>query len=220
VAGGGGETLKAPNANLSPDKTTDENGICLDIILSVTITNPYQVLGLKPDASADEVRAAYRRLAAQIHPDTQPAERKDWAAEQMRVLNAARDLLLDIERRAEYDARFGRPAYDSNPWAYSRPHTAGNAWTFTQRPPREWSDAELSAFLSWQVRRLLMPLALWGTLLVVIWLGVFAPAWLTILGRFLWAAGSFIFTLGSFMVAPLFIAIVLALLVFSLRRLR
>jgi hypothetical protein len=192
----------------------------LDIIPVVTATNPYQVLGLKPGATADEIRAAYRRLAAQIHPDTQPAERKDWAAEQMRVLNAARDVLLDPERRAEYDERFGRPAYDGNPWAYSRPQSAGNSWAFTQRPPREWSDAELSGYLTRQVRRLLMTAALWGTLLVVIGLGVFAPAWLGAFGRFLWAAGSFIFTLGSFMVAPLFIAIALALLVFTLRRLR
>lgn len=182
--------------------------------------DPYLVLGLKPSATADEVRAAYRRLAAQIHPDTQPADRKDWAAEQMRTLYAARDLLLDPDRRAEYDARFSRPAYDGNPWAYSRPTSTGNTWTFTQRPPREWSDAELSGYLAHHMRRLLMSLALAGTLIVVIWLGVFAPAWLAILGRFIWAAGSFIFTLGSFMVAPLFIAIVLALLIFSLRRLR
>ncbi len=176
----------------------------------MTVTNPYQVLGLKPDASADEVRAAYRRLAAQIHPDTQPAERKDWAAEQMRTLNAARDLLLDVERRAETEARFRRPAhdYDSNPWAYP------------QRPPHEWSDAELGSYLSRRVRRLLLTLTLWGTLFLVVGLGIFAPAWLVAFWRFFWIAVSFIFTVGSYLLAPLFIAIMLALIAASLRRLR
>lgn len=182
--------------------------------------DPYRVLGLKPDATADEVRAAYRRLAAQIHPDTQPAERKDWAAEQMRTLNAARDLLLDDEQRTEYDARFRRPSYDGNPWAYNRPRASEEAEAFTQRPLHEWSDAELSSYLSRRLRRLLMTLTLWGTLLTVIALGIFAPAWLLAFGRFLWLALSFIFTFGSYLLAPLFITIVLALIVFSARRLQ
>lgn len=184
------------------------------------VPDPYRVLGLKPDATADEVRAAYRRLAAQIHPDTQPADRKDWAAEQMRTLNAARDLLLDAEQRAEYDARFRRATYDGNPWAYSWPRAAGESWASTQRPPREWSDAELSRYLSHRLRRLLVTLALWGTLIAVIGLGVFAPAWLMAVGRFLWVALSLIVTLGSYLLAPLFISVVLALIAFSLHRFR
>lgn len=191
----------------------------LDIISVVPPPDPYRVLGLKPDATANEVRAAYRRLAAQIHPDTQPADRKDWAAEQMRTLNAARDL-LDAERRAEYDAHRRRTAYDGNPWAYSRARAYGGAETFTRRPLHEWSDAELAAYLSRKLRRLLMTLTLWGTLIAVIGLGVFAPAWLLAFGRFLWLALSFIFTFGSYLLAPLFITIVLALIVLSAHRSR
>jgi curved DNA-binding protein CbpA len=36
--------------------------------------NPYQVLGVKSDATADEIRKAYRKLAKQLHPDLNPGK--------------------------------------------------------------------------------------------------------------------------------------------------
>lgn len=48
-----------------------------------------QVLGLDRAADADAVRAAHRRLIAQVHPD------RGGSAELTRRVNAARDLLLD-----------------------------------------------------------------------------------------------------------------------------
>lgn len=67
--------------------------------------NPYDLLGVDPGAGTDDIRAAYRRRAAQVHPDRQPPEHKEPAAEAMRQLNDARDLLLDPRRRAALDAR-------------------------------------------------------------------------------------------------------------------
>lgn len=67
--------------------------------------DPYYLLGIELHATSDEIRAAYRRRAAEIHPDTQPPEKREWASERMKQLNAARDLLLDPKRRAEYDER-------------------------------------------------------------------------------------------------------------------
>lgn len=69
------------------------------------LPNPYDLLGVDLGANTDDIRAAYRRRAAQVHPDLQPPERKEQAAEAMRQLNAARDLLLDTRRRAALDAR-------------------------------------------------------------------------------------------------------------------
>jgi DnaJ homolog subfamily C member 19 len=46
------------------------------------------VLGLGPDADADAIRAAHRRLAASVHPD------RGGSAELAKRVNAARDLLL------------------------------------------------------------------------------------------------------------------------------
>lgn len=56
--------------------------------------NPYEVLGLKPSASQDEIKAAYRKLIKQYHPDQYTNNPlKDLADEKMREINAAYDTL-------------------------------------------------------------------------------------------------------------------------------
>ena len=49
--------------------------------------DPYKVLGLSPDASDEEVKKAYRRLAKQYHPDLNPGD--PVAAKKMQEINAA-----------------------------------------------------------------------------------------------------------------------------------
>ena len=66
--------------------------------------DPFAVLGVLPQATPDEIRSAYRQMAAACHPDTQPPEKKAWASEQMIRLTAARDLLLDPRSRARVQA--------------------------------------------------------------------------------------------------------------------
>ncbi len=63
--------------------------------------DPYQVLGLKRDATEGEIRAAYRKLAKRYHPDLNPG--KPEATERFKQINAANDLLSDPEKRARYD---------------------------------------------------------------------------------------------------------------------
>ena len=60
----------------------------------------YRLLGVDPSASRDEVLAACRRLARTFHPDRNDSPR---ATEEMRVVNAVRQLLTDPNARAEYD---------------------------------------------------------------------------------------------------------------------
>jgi DnaJ-class molecular chaperone len=62
---------------------------------------PYEVLGVKPDASADEIRKIYRKLAKQFHPDLNPG--KPEAEARFKEVSAAYDLLSDPEKRARYD---------------------------------------------------------------------------------------------------------------------
>ena len=38
----------------------------------MSVTDPYEVLGVTRDASADEIKSSYRRLARQYHPDVNP----------------------------------------------------------------------------------------------------------------------------------------------------
>jgi DnaJ domain len=60
----------------------------------------YQVLGVAPDASTDEIRRAYRNVARRWHPDLNPS---DGAAEKMKAINEAFEVLGDESARADYD---------------------------------------------------------------------------------------------------------------------
>jgi molecular chaperone DnaJ len=62
----------------------------------------YIVLGLARDASIDEIKRAYRRLARKFHPDINPGDR--MAASQFRQIAEAYETLSDPERRRRYDA--------------------------------------------------------------------------------------------------------------------
>ncbi len=62
----------------------------------------YQILGVSRDASEDEVRKAYRKLARKYHPDLNPNNKP--AEEKFKELNEAHDDLSNSERRKPYDA--------------------------------------------------------------------------------------------------------------------
>lgn len=68
----------------------------------------YEVLGVSRDASPDDIKKAYRKLAKQYHPDTNSDPK---AAEQFREVAAAYEVLSDNEKRTRYD-RFGHRGVD------------------------------------------------------------------------------------------------------------
>lgn len=63
--------------------------------------DPYQVLGVKKDASDKDIQKAYRRLAKKLHPDLNPGNKK--TEEQFKEVSAAYDLLGDPKKRAQFD---------------------------------------------------------------------------------------------------------------------
>lgn len=64
--------------------------------------DPYQELGVSRSASADEIRKAFRKLAKQHHPDTNPGNKA--AEERFKQVSAAFDILGDAEKRKKFDA--------------------------------------------------------------------------------------------------------------------
>ncbi len=64
----------------------------------------YKLLGVKRDASAAEIKKAYRKLARELHPDRNPGDKK--AEDRLKIINAAYDVLADPQKKATYD-QFG-----------------------------------------------------------------------------------------------------------------
>lgn len=63
--------------------------------------DPYEILGVAADATGEDVKAAFRRLAMDTHPDRNPG---DAAAEaRFKDVNAAYQILGDEEKRAAWD---------------------------------------------------------------------------------------------------------------------
>lgn len=62
------------------------------------IDDPYKVLGVSPDASDEEIKRAYRKLAKQYHPDLNPGDEE--AARKMQQVNAAYEQIKNPEKAA------------------------------------------------------------------------------------------------------------------------
>lgn len=72
----------------------------------------YKVLGVSRDASASDIKKAYRKLAVQFHPDKNPGDKE--AEDKFKEISAAFDILKDPEKRAKYD-QFGHDAFRGGP---------------------------------------------------------------------------------------------------------
>lgn len=63
--------------------------------------DPYAVLGVARNATQDEIKKAYRKLAKKLHPDLNPGDKKVEA--EFKEVAAANDLLSDPEKKAKFD---------------------------------------------------------------------------------------------------------------------
>ena len=70
-------------------------------------SNYYDVLGVSRNASADEIKSAYRKLAKQYHPDFHPGDQA--AAEKFKQINEAHETLSDENKRKQYDFELDHP---------------------------------------------------------------------------------------------------------------
>jgi hypothetical protein len=94
----------------------------------------YKVLQVDPSAEQEVIEAAYRRLARKYHPDL---NRAPDAAERMRELGAAYDVLRNPVRRAQYDRQLASRRLR---WRWRRRPDPPPAPKVHAETPRRWSD--------------------------------------------------------------------------------
>ena len=71
----------------------------------------YEVLGVDKNASEDEIKRAYKKLARKYHPDMNPGDKE--AEEKFKEINEANEVLSDPDKKARYD-QFGFAGVDPN----------------------------------------------------------------------------------------------------------
>jgi curved DNA-binding protein len=91
------------------------------------IRNYYELLGVKRDASADEIKQSFRQLARKYHPDLNPGDRT--AEDKFKDISEAYEILSDRSKRSQYDKFAGF-------WRKNRTKTAPN------NPPKDRSDED------------------------------------------------------------------------------
>ncbi len=85
------------------------------------IRNYYELLGVKRDASPDEIKQSFRRLARKYHPDLNPGDKA--AEDKFKDISEAYEVLSDLSKRSQYDKFTGF-------WRRNRGKSTAN-------PPRE-----------------------------------------------------------------------------------
>ena len=107
--------------------------------MSVAFKNYYEVLGVAPNASDEEIKNAFRRLARKYHPDV--AKDKTGAENKFKEINEANEVLSDPEKRRKYDelgANWNRPerqqaqqrgGFGGGPEAHSEFHFDGTGFS-------------------------------------------------------------------------------------------
>lgn len=84
----------------------------------------YKVLDISPNASADEIKKAYRQKAKQYHPDVSSEVN---ASEKMKQVNSAYDVLSDPQQKQAYDFRRQNPHMQQTGYTNTQYHTFDDA---------------------------------------------------------------------------------------------
>ena len=78
----------------------------------------YQILGVKKDATLDDIKKAYRKLAREHHPDMVKESDKEAAEKRFKEINEAYQVLRDPQKRKMYD-QYAQQHYGKYLWSIS-----------------------------------------------------------------------------------------------------
>jgi len=115
----------------------------------------YEILGVSRDATPDEIRAAYRRLAKQYHPDINP---DPDANERFIAIQQAYETLIDPEARARYDIalRGGAGPAPHDPFRYQAAGGSGFSWSWQMPASGSGRTGLIARLFFWGVLVVLM----------------------------------------------------------------
>ncbi len=121
--------------------------------------SPYDVLGVSPGASDEEVAKAYRRLAKRYHPDLNPGNAA--AASRMGEINRAYDEIKAMRQRGAGPGQDpGRPGPGyADPFD---PFYAARTYTYTYRPRRSPMGAIIAVVVMFFLIRLMLTILFGG----------------------------------------------------------
>lgn len=121
----------------------------------------YEILGVSPSASSEQLKAAYRDLVRQYHPDLyRTYVQKLWATRKLQEINAAYSVLSNAEHRRAYDQQRTETTSTYTPSASQRPETMGQA----SSPPEPASSEKW-----WEI----LQGVLWLVLMVIAWIIIY-----------------------------------------------
>lgn len=97
------------------------------------VKDPYEVLGLSPGASTEEIKKAYRKKTKEYHPDLHPND--PVATQKMAEVNEAYDMLMNPEKYAKYQQQQSNPGYGQGGYSQGQEHSSGGC-----QGPGGWSS--------------------------------------------------------------------------------
>ncbi len=121
--------------------------------------NPYDVLGVEPGVSDEELARVYKRLAKKYHPDLNPGDAT--AAERMGQINQAYDAIKAMRQRGENTTR---PGYQpgAGPGGPFEPFAAGRTYYYSYRPRRSPIGVLIAVIVTIFIVRLLLSVLFGG----------------------------------------------------------